>query len=40
MDSHIDKKNIKAKLENGILKVTLPKIKEAEPKASKIKIES
>jgi len=40
MDSHIDKENIKAKLEDGILKVTLPKIKEVEPKASKIKIES
>ena len=40
MDSHIDKENIKAKLEDGILKVALPKIKEAEPKASKIKIES
>ena len=40
MDSHIDKQNIKAKLEDGILKVTLPKIKEVEPKASKIKIES
>ena len=40
MDSHIDKENIKAKLEKGILKVTLPKIKKAEPKASKIKIDS
>ena len=40
MDSHIDKENIKAKLEDGILKVTMPKIKEVEPKASKIKIES
>ena len=40
MDSHIDKENINAKLEDGILRVTLPKIKEVEPKASKIKIES
>lgn len=40
MDSHIDNKNIKAKLEGGILKVTLPKVKKPEPKTSKIKIES
>jgi HSP20 family protein len=40
MGSHVDENNIKAKLESGILKVTMPKIKKAEPKTSKIKIES
>jgi HSP20 family protein len=39
LPSEVDKKSIKAKYNNGVLELTLPKTKEAKEKTTKIEIE-
>lgn len=39
LPSEVDKKSIKAKYNNGVLELTLPKTKEAKEKSTKVEIE-